>query len=135
MLSELYDCSFVQHCLDAASPSVKSPTTDAHSMHPVEADEWNTVMVSRWPCRFLPTPPDGDERVQLSKVAQERETEGVPVRMRGIAPPLGALQDVSVVSWPGVEAAISTLSPVERERHTRVHLMVWRIEQMRMCTR
>ena len=96
-------------------------------MHPADTDGWNAVMLSAWTCRFLPPPPDGDERVQLSEVAQERETEGVPVGMREIAPPFAALQDVSVVSWPGVEGAISKLSPVERERHTRLHLMVWRM--------
>ena len=75
-------------------------------MHPAEADEWNTVMVSRGHAGSF---------LLLLMV------------MRGIAPPFGALQDVSVVSWPGVEGAISKLSPVERETHTRVHLMVWRI--------
>ena len=75
-------------------------------------------MVSRWPCRFLPTPPDDDESVQRSKVAQERETEGAPVRMRESAPPFAALQGVSVDSWRDVEGAMSKVPPVEREACT-----------------
>ena len=51
--------------------------------------------------------------MQLSKVAEERETEGVPVRMRATAPPFGAVQDVKDVA--DVEVAISKESSVERE--------------------
>ena len=114
MLSELSDVSssFAQHSLDAASPRVKSPTIDVQSMYPAEADELNTVMTSASTYKLVPSPSD-DEAVQLSKETSERETEGVPVRMREIAPPFAALQELNDVA--GVEEAIVKESPVERE--------------------
>ena len=54
-----------------------------------------------------------DEREHVSKLAGERDTAGVPLRMRAIAPPLGALQDVNEVA--GVEEAIVKEAPVESE--------------------
>ena len=81
-------------------------------MYPAEADELNTVMVSASTYKLVPSPSD-DEAVQLSKETSERETEGVPVRMREIAPPFGALQDANDVA--GVEEAIVKESPVESE--------------------